>query len=120
MYFLGQSKFEEQGGQEKAYFVIQSQELQVLPNFECRICNQRFKTESYLQSHSLQIHGRTHYAFCYECNKGFLSANGYKEHIAMVHKTLTRGPQCHICQKFFMHESRLKTHMKSHRLEPQS
>lgn len=115
MYFLGQSKFEEQSRPETTHFSLQSHGSQFETNFDCRICNKRFKSEIEVQNHSSEIHGRLHFAFCNKCSKGFLSATGYREHLAMVHKTLRNGPQCHICHKFFMHESRLKTHMKSHR-----
>lgn len=80
----------------------------------CKFCDHVFDTDEELKYHLKTLHADRYFAFCEECGKGFVSSNGYKDHMSMIHNKEKSNHCCHLCGKYFSSNSRLLLHLRSH------
>lgn len=55
--------------------------------FKCEICQQTFREQKILNSHTTQVHEQT--ILCSYCNKSFSQRHGLRRHIRQFHLVTT-------------------------------
>ncbi|XP_058122329.1 zinc finger protein 267-like [Anopheles coustani] len=78
----------------------------------CDECGRRFARQSEVRRHRRIYHTTDHPFKCEPCNKIFLSAQSYREHMD-AHANVRRY-ECDVCDKKFVRRRNLTTHRLSH------
>lgn len=87
--------------------------------FSCDTCDRKFSWKPHLKNHQMQ-HGHGSYAGailslqCNQCSKTFRTPPTLRQHVASVHRAVTKMYECDICGKLSNVKGKISSHILTH------
>ena len=85
--------------------------------FQCDKCNETVFLQEYLNKHMEEVHGEQQQFICDQCGTSFKKDWHMVEHIRSQTYVGIKPYQCSTCDKLFLKESQLNTHMHTGSME---
>ncbi|XP_045169569.2 zinc finger protein 429-like [Mercenaria mercenaria] len=80
--------------------------------FPCDLCDLKFQSKAWMQTHRSQVHATDKKFTCDECGKSFKALSYLRQH-SQTHRK-ERNIQCPVCAKTFLYKNVLRIHLLTH------